>query len=243
MIFKKMDKTATKRTVFNLALLLVGTLLLMGFLFVMQTQSARSKQRENSVEVLSGIEAALSRNESQIDSLKKQYHEVNMSKLKSLRRMFRYGEYKDILKQSKAEQEELLESAWEASDTALLVLIDEKGNVRVYSDKYDKYLGDGDNRNLVSMGLLKKDELESIIDNEESLSVEYSNGTYYYYCLPISVNGEESVDKLFLVMCEPAQILDVELSEIADLGKVLRDVTVGTTGFAFATDASDDTLI
>lgn len=248
MLLKKIDKAAKKRFLINAILLLTGTVLLVTFLFIMQMQTARSKQNATADSVLNGIDAALSRNASQMSALEEQYHEVNLSKLKSVRRMFRYGSYRDILKQPVSDQKSLLESAQNAMGTNLLFLIDEKGNVKIKLDEYKPYINDDSEEwNLVTMNLLPKEQLESLVSDDANhdgpVLVEYDNGDFFYYCLPISVKGDESVDKLFLVACESTDILDVELSSVADIGKILGDVTVGTTGFAFASDPVDKTFL
>lgn len=248
MFLKRIDKAAKKRILINVALLMAGTLILVAFLFIMQTQTARDKQNANADSVLEGIDAALSQNESEIETLKTQYHEVNLSKLKSVRRMFRYGAYRDILTQPEPYQKSLLLNAWDAMGTNLLFLIDEEGNIKIRLDEYKDYLRNGDNDwNLVSMGLVSRDDLVHLISedegHEEPVMVEFSNGDFYYYCLPISVKGDETVDKLYLVACESAEVLEVELASVGDIGKVLGDVTVGTTGFAFATDPTTNTFV
>lgn len=247
MILKRIEKAARKRFWLNAILLFAGAFILIAFLYLMLTQSARSKQKINADAVLTEIDLALNQNESQIETLEKQYHEVNLSKLKSLRRMFRYGAYKDILKQSERDQEALLDNAWGAIGTALLMVVDDEGNIKIKSDMYRERLdGDLSSWNLISIGLLSKEGFDEIIENctnEESLMVGYENGNFSYYCLPINVKGDETIDKLYLIACESADILDVELASIADIGSVLKDVTVGTSGFAFASDPSDGSFI
>ena len=62
MLFKQLDKTTKKRFFINMSLLLAGTVLLMLFLFFMQSQSARIKQKNDSLSVLNEIDAALLQN-------------------------------------------------------------------------------------------------------------------------------------------------------------------------------------
>ena len=69
MFLKRIDKAAKKRILINVALLMAGTLILVAFLFIMQTQTARDKQNANADSVLEGIDAALSQNESEIETL------------------------------------------------------------------------------------------------------------------------------------------------------------------------------
>lgn len=121
MLFKQLDKTTRKRFFINMSLLLAGTVLLMLFLFFMQSQSARIKQKNDSLSVLNEIDAALLQNESQIESLKTQYHEVNLSKLKSVRRMFGYGIYREILQRPVKDQNSLLLGAKNAMGAELLI--------------------------------------------------------------------------------------------------------------------------
>lgn len=238
MFLKKIDKVARKRIITNAVLLLLGTLILMAFLLLMQAQSARNKQKSNSHEVLTEIDAALSQNDSQIKAIEKQYHDVNLSKLKSLRRMFGYGLYRDILNLSKTEQRELMDSAAEAVGTTLLFLLDEDGNIMIKSDRYEPYFkGAGDKWNITTVGLLSEKEWEKAKSGTEDYYVTNDNWTFFCYCLPINMNEEGSVDRLYLLTCEDSGILDLELSSIGDIGKVLGDVTVGTSGFAFATDS------
>lgn len=247
MLFKQLDKTTKKRFFINMSLLLAGTVLLMLFLFFMQSQSARIKQKNDSLSVLNEIDAALLQNESQIESLKTQYHEVNLSKLKSVRRMFGYGIYREILQRPVKDQNSLLLGAKNAMGAELLFLIDEKGNIKIKPEEYKEFFPEeGVEWNLVSMGLLSEEQLKDVLDvnNQDApLMVSYDDKDYYYYCLPINVRDDESVDRLFLLARESADILELELSSVSDVGKILGDVTIGTTGFAFASDSESGKFI
>lgn len=247
MLFKHFDATTKKRLMINAMLLLIGTLLLMFFLFLMQSQTAREKQKNDSFSVLDEIDAAVLQNESQIESLKNQYHEVNMSKLKSVRRMFRYGIYSEILKRPVSDQNSLLLEARNALGAEFLFLIDEEGNIKIKPKEYkDLLLKEDTEWNVISMGLLSKDDFDEVLNDtnlETPLMVSYGGEDYYYYCLPINVKGDNSVDKLYLLVRESAEVLELELSSVSDVGKILGDVTVGTTGFAFASDSSTGKFI
>lgn len=244
-VFHKLAKPSTtvKRLFWtNLLMLAIGTVILSLFLVFLQKKSAEYQQEEESVAVLDEIVSALDQNDKEISSLTDQYHEMNQSRLKSLKRLFNYGDYKEILDKPLAYQQELFMQAWNSIRSGLLLMVDENGDIQIMVDEYKDYQDSSSKveKNIIALGLIDKDSFEQLITGGEPVVCSFENGDYYYYSIGLKLKEDKPI---YLVSCEPARILEMELQKLNKLSSVMEDITVGATGFAFATDTSTGKFI
>ncbi len=228
------------KVIFNLLLMVVGALVIAGFLRRMQNQAALFKQQRNSEKALTEAINVLQSNAEDADELSAIFHDANQDMLDDLLALMESGLFASLSGADTATRSEVFGDMVTRSGVEYLYIMDTAGTVLVspYAEMHGADLAERgllsvENRDLLLAGTRSEDGTVHPVYESNSY------GSFYFYSRLCDYEGFPYV----LVTGADASMLDVQINALKDLSVVLSRAAVGNNGFLFAVDGVSDTFL
>lgn len=229
----KDTKYIVRKTVINIAIIIIGALVMFGVLKNIEYSSARQRQINDSREVLQQVTDVIENNAADAEDLTSLYHDNNRATLSDLRHLLTSGLFNDLSSATSEERTQIFAEIVDKSGVDYLFIMDENG--RMLLSPYEQWEG----QNLVDAGRMYPENLTILTDDSGKRIASETNesGSYYFYSERINEN-----EPYWLVLGTDSDVLNLEFSSLRDIEMVLRNVTVGNGGFVFAIDENDNSF-
>lgn len=231
---KKANRYFLTKMLFNLVLIIVGSLAISLFLTSMQKADARARHKEESILTLEEVAETLEQNEEDAEELTALYHKSNQQTVDDLQALLTGGLFDYLGSQSRTERCAVFRDIIERTDVPYLLVIDEKGTC-VLSPEIN-YI----DKDLIAADLLSEENLKVLIagtENHGKVTPVYEcndKGEFYFYSAVIHVKDQ----KYAMLMGADVYALDLQLDALKDVGSILKRSMVANGGFLFAVDDS-----
>ncbi|MBO5496880.1 MAG: hypothetical protein J5967_05700, partial [Oscillospiraceae bacterium] len=229
------------KIIFDLALLILGTALVMYLSNRIQIGSELNKQRGYCVESLSEAADLLYVNQSGAEELTRVYHEENQDMVESLARYVLSEKAQDMAKADAETRFKMFDEIREQTNIEYLFLLRPDGTVALTSQGVE-FSGIDPSQH----GLLSKENLTILVRGTERIEgqvvpvVETNTfGKYYFYSVPCRY----ATEKYTLVLGASASILDLQIETLNDAAGVLDSIIVENHGFLFSADPINEVFL
>ena len=235
---KKKTSFLIQRVLFNLILILIGTIFIAFFLNDIQTKAALNKQKENNNLALNEVSNILNKNKGYSDTLAGTYHEGNWMILNDIDLIFSNGMFEKIYQNNNDVRSEMFASMAENAGVQYLYLLSPDGNIVMSPDAELQGL------NPSATTHMTQENLNLILENRTAqvhtpVLVRNQYGTFYFYSQPYTFNNEEYV----LAVGVSSWALNESVHNLEDVQAVLSRMGVINDGFLFAIDSNDELFI
>lgn len=224
----------------NLALLILGTALVMFLSSKIQVASELNKQRGYCEESLDEAVKLFDVNRTGVEELTRVYHEENLDMVESLTRFVLSEKAQTLAEADHDTQLQIFTEIQKKTNIEYLFLLRADGTVALSSQ------GDYTGIDPIKYGLLSKDNLSTIlrgtgrIEGQVIPVVEDNKyGKYYFYSVPCRYEEE----RYTLVLGASASILDLQIETLRDAPSVLDSVIIENNGFLFSADPINETFL
>ena len=228
------------KVIINLALIILGAVVLTVFLRNVQTKSSLAKQQRNNELALSEVVAILEKNEDSSSALRDIYHEGNWKSLDEIELLLNKGMFDSIVKNDNTVRSEVFASLAERAGLPYLYLLSMDGSVVISPDASMQGL------NPAVRGYLTQENINHLLNwcldeqgNAVPVRVENQYGTYYFYSKPYNYANR----RYALVLGADSWALDERIASLNDASAVLSRMGVINSGFLFAVDRTDNLFV
>ena len=230
---KKTDKTQKLRILFNVALIVLGLVSVLGFMSYMQNQYSVIKANQTASAALDAVIQTLDENTEKVDALRTRYHGDNRAVLHDIEYLMMTDHYGDLLRSDPEVRTQTMDRlSRTVGQAGYLFVIDKTGRV-VAAPKLEA-IGD----NLVGNGTLTPDELAQLTGEEQAAENGAIIGTPAGTDINAYFYGNWLIEDYYLIYAVDSAELDRQFTALRDLGPILSSVVVGDNGFVFAVDSS-----
>lgn len=246
----------------TVVLLFLGALLLLAFVYAVQNRNSERQQRIDSGKVLDEIVSDMSFNDRAAIDIKLEFDTLNQSSVETLSTFINYRNVFAPLAAAYSEGEEQYEQVCQelcnelkslSDDTGcgVIYLVNDNGEVILSSKAEYVGLNLSDVMTEQEIGVVTgytNDEstgtvvngTATVTENADTVYSPVAKGGYYTYSTLLTEYDGKSY---FLVVSQPAELLDEELSDIRSIEYLIDGVTVGRKGFLFAVDSNSGEIL
>ena len=228
------------KLVFNIFLMILGTLLIVLFLKNMQTKAAYEKQRKNSEIALEEAISILNENEADAAEITGIYHDSNREVLDDIDLLLSGGLFDSIAGNENEVGAAIFSDLATRSGVADLQMLSMDGKIVYCPDV--SLIG----TNPATFGVLTQENVNALLRGTQQsdgtvspVPVKNRFGTFYYYSKPIIYQDV----RYMLVLGVDSSVLDVQIESLRDLASVLSRISVNNKGFLFAVDRERETFL
>ncbi|MBQ6388634.1 MAG: mechanosensitive ion channel family protein [Mogibacterium sp.] len=224
----------------NLLLIFLGAVFIAIFLRQMQSQTALTKQRENSELALTEAVKVLEENAENADTLTRIFHDSNQDVLDDMCQLFSSGLFVSMADMDNKTRSAVFGDMLQRSGVEYLFLMSMDGKI-VLSQEPSIY-----GENPAARALMTQENVNDILKGTlqsdgtiKPVIVGNQYGRFYFYSMPYIYNGV----KYMFVLGSNASVLDVQIASLKDVSVVLSRASVGNNGFMFAVNKEDRTFL
>ncbi|MBQ6654480.1 MAG: mechanosensitive ion channel family protein [Erysipelotrichaceae bacterium] len=236
----RLNTYVLSKVIINLALIVLGALLLTVFLRNVQTRSSLSKQQKNNELALSEVVTILEKNAESSAALTDIYHEGNWKCLDEIDLLLSKGMFESIIKDDDTVRSEVFATLAERAGLPYLYLLSMDGTIVISPDASMRGVSPA------VRGDLTQENINHLLNwclyadgKAVPVRVENRYGTFYFYSKPYTYNNR----KYALVLGADSWALDERIASLTDASAALSRMAVINRGFLFAVNPSDNLII